>query len=121
MKLGKETQKEKVFLNLETFDEDVRAVLMKKNELGETNENRGKLILHGEFAETETNRRRVKDCRLKIVIPQNFEKFTIHIKKHVTAMLNLFYFKVIARLPFVLYYFVSVNYRVRWISVNVDI
>lgn len=87
MKLGKETQKEKVFLNLETFDEEVRAVLMKKNELGETNENRGKLILHGEFAETETNRRRVKDCRLKIVIPQNFEKFTIHIKKHVTSRL----------------------------------
>lgn len=121
MKLRKETQKEKVFLNLETFDEEVRAVLMKKYELGETNENRGKLILHGEFAETETNRRRVEDCRLKIVIPQNFEKFTIHIKKHVTAMLNLFYFNVIARPPFVLYYFVSVNYRVRWISVNVDI
>lgn len=94
---------------------------MKKNELGETNENRGKLILHAEFAETETNRRRVIDCRLKIVMPQNFEKFTIHIKKHVTAMLNLFYFKVIARLPSVLYYFDGVNYRVRWISLNVDI
>lgn len=32
---------------------------MKKNELGETNENRGKLILHAEFAETETNSNRL--------------------------------------------------------------